>query len=173
MSTHPPEPGLHWASWRDSLHLSNILRDAFAPGSTLARGRFAIKVVVTPHLVSSRRDAVVGMSPVHPRHSALLGGIDALRWRLGRRPFPPDASRLPAVLGRTPRWRLVNLASRPHHPMAVVHVARAVLAFADRNGIVLLLDASDDQRAVAGYVRFGFEPEVGARPGRYVRRPRQ
>lgn len=172
MPAHTPEPALRWAGWCDAVHLSALLRDAFAPGSALARVRFTIKVVATPHLVSRRRDAVVGMSPVHSRHAVILGAVDAIRWRAGRRPSPPEASRLPAVLGRSHCWRLVNLATRPRRPMAAVHLARAVLGFADRNGIVLVLDASADRRALAGYLRSGFEPEGGDRPGRYVRRPR-
>ncbi|HMJ78879.1 MAG TPA: hypothetical protein VK507_23040, partial [Iamia sp.] len=122
MPARPPEPALRWAGWRDALALSAVLRDAFAPGSPLARARFTVKVVATPHLVSSRRDAIVGMSPIHRRHAALLDVLDAIRWRAGRRPAPPDAAHLPTVLGRNHRWRLVNLASRPHHPMAAVHL---------------------------------------------------
>lgn len=153
MSTLPHR----WVGIGDSRALSQLLATQFGRTDRLARWRYAVKLVLTPHLAMGST-AVIGMVP----ERKLVRFWWALVWPLFGQGRPFDKTRFPRrVMPVCPEWRVINFAADPRGGRGgagtAVALSRLLLSVADAHRIILLTAArTDDQRLERAYRRHGF-----------------
>lgn len=160
MSTLPSR----WVAVGDSRALSQLLVARFGRTGRLARWRYAVKLVLTPHLAMGSA-AVIGIVP----ERRLVRLWWAVTWPLFGQGRALDRSRFPRamVMPVPSEWRVINFAADPGGGRGgagtAVALSRLLLSVADAHGIVLLTAArTDDKRLERAYRRHGFvrvEPE--------------
>ncbi|MFD3458904.1 class I SAM-dependent methyltransferase [Nocardia fluminea] len=153
MSTLPAR----WVGIGDSRALSQLLVAQFGRTDRLARWRYTVKLVLTPHLAVGS-SAVIGMVP-EPK---LIRFWWAVMWPLFGQGRPFDRRRFPwGIMPVCTEWRVINFAADPGGGRGgagtAVALSRLLLSVADAHRIVLLAAArTDDKRLERAYARHGF-----------------
>lgn len=165
----------HWVGFREVGAVSSLLVARFGRRRRMARWRYAMKLLLTPHL-SIGSVAVIGIVP----SSRVLRCWWAFLWLIFGQGRALNKATFPRPLAPVPtEWRVINFASSPTRSGVgtAMALSRLMLAVADAQTLVLRADTRlEDPRLERAYARHGFvRTSTGFEPGsetvEMIRRP--